>query len=61
MDTPENNKARRPRHAAPEPAKAVTPAQRRVQVAAARLRVTLDDRLGRTTPPDVKALAQKAL
>ncbi len=32
---------------------------RRVQVAAAKLRAVLDDRLGRTTPPDVKKLAQE--
>lgn len=36
----------------------LTPEDRRVQVAAARLRVTLDERLKRTTPPEVKALAQ---
>lgn len=35
--------------------------ERRVQVAAARLRVTLDERLKRTTPPEVKALAKEAL
>ena len=34
-------------------------AARRVRVAAAKLRVVLDDRLGRTTPPDVKKLAQE--
>jgi transcriptional regulator with XRE-family HTH domain len=39
----------------------MAPAQRRVQVAAARLRTTLDERLERSTPPDVTALAQKAL
>lgn len=33
--------------------------ERRVQVAAARLRVTLDDRLGRVTPEEVKALAKE--
>ncbi|MFE4229948.1 hypothetical protein ACFRJ8_18900 [Arthrobacter sp. NPDC056886] len=42
-------------------ARKMAPAQRRVQVAAARLRTTLDERLGRSTPPDVKALAKKAL
>lgn len=36
----------------------LSPEDRRVQVAAARLRVTLDERLNRTTPPEVKALAQ---
>lgn len=35
--------------------------ERRVQVAAARLRVTLDERLNRHTPPEVKALAKEAL
>lgn len=34
-------------------------AARRVRVAAAKLRVVLDDRLGCTTPPDVKKLAQE--
>lgn len=33
----------------------------RVQVAAARLRVTLDERLGRPTPEETKALAKEAL
>ena len=33
----------------------------RVRVAAARLRVRLDDRLGRTTPPGTAALAKEAL
>ena len=38
-----------------------SPAQHRVQVAAARLRVTLDERLGRPTPAKTKALAKEAL
>lgn len=38
-----------------------SPADRRVQVAAARLRTTLDERLGRDTPPSVKALAKQDL
>ena len=38
-----------------------TASQRRVQVAAARLRVTLDERLGRPTPAETKALAKEAL
>ncbi|WP_248760586.1 hypothetical protein [Pseudarthrobacter sp. SSS035] len=37
----------------------VTRAAHRVQVAAARLRVTLDKRLGRLTPPQTKALAKE--
>lgn len=40
---------------------APSPSQHRVQVAAARLRVTLDERLGRTTPAKTKALAKEAL
>jgi hypothetical protein len=47
------------------PAKAVkknaTPAEHRVQVAAARLRVTLDERLGRETPAKTKALAKEPI
>lgn len=37
----------------------MTPAERRVQVAAAKLRLTLDGRLGRVTPDEVKALAKE--
>ncbi|MBP2414802.1 hypothetical protein JOF48_003601 [Arthrobacter stackebrandtii] len=37
-----------------------SPGERRVQIAAARLQVTLDDRLGRTTPEQVRALAGEA-
>lgn len=33
--------------------------ERSLQIAAARLRVTLDERLNRVTPPEVKAIAQK--
>lgn len=40
---------------------APTDSQHRVQVAAARLRVTLDERLGRQTPDETKALAKEAL
>lgn len=40
---------------------APTSSQHRVQVAAARLRVTLDERLGRATPAKTKALAKEAL
>lgn len=45
----------------PDPRRKPTPSERRVQVAAARLRVTLDRRLGRTTPPDTEALAREQL
>lgn len=38
-----------------------TPAEHRVQVAAARLRVTLDERLGRETPARTKALAKEPI
>ncbi len=41
--------------------KEMTPQERRVHVAAARLRVTLDELLGRVTPDDVKALAKEPL
>lgn len=41
--------------------KPMTPSERRVQVAAARLRVTLDERLGRPTPAKTKALAKEPL
>lgn len=51
-----------PRNATPKPApKKVTPAEHRVQVAAARLRVTLDERLGRETPARTKALAKEPI
>lgn len=51
-----------PRNAAPKPApKKTTPAEHRVQVAAARLRVTLDERLGRETPARTKALAKEPI
>jgi hypothetical protein len=46
------------------PARASSPAtasQHRVQVAAARLRVTLDRRLGRPTPDQTRALAKEEL
>lgn len=41
--------------------KGMTPQERRVQIAAAKLRLTLDDRLGRVTPDEVKALAKEPL
>lgn len=54
--TPEQKKARSVR---PVPAKNSTAADHRVQVAAARLRVALDERLGRPTPQKTKALAKE--
>jgi hypothetical protein len=51
-----------PRSATAKPAtKKATPAEHRVQVAAARLRVTLDQRLGRETPARTKALAKEPI
>lgn len=51
-----------PRSAAAKPTpKKATPAEHRVQVAAARLRVTLDQRLGRETPARTKALAKEPI
>ncbi|RAX17863.1 hypothetical protein DC347_03820 [Pseudarthrobacter sp. AG30] len=47
--------------AAPSATKKARPAERRVQVAAARLRVTLDERLGRETPAKTKALAKEPI
>jgi hypothetical protein len=52
---------RTPRHVYQAAPQEITPQERRVQVAAARLRVTLDDRLGRVTPDEVKALAKEAI
>lgn len=48
-----------PRHARAVQSKDMTAQERRVQVAAAKLRVTLDGRLGRITPDEVKALAKE--
>ena len=50
-----------PRSAAKPAPKKATPAEHRVQVAAARLRVTLDQRLGRETPARTKALAKEPI
>ncbi|MCQ6272188.1 hypothetical protein M8J71_17125 [Pseudarthrobacter sp. R1] len=52
-----------PRSSSPaKPAqKKTSPAEHRVQVAAARLRVTLDQRLGRETPAKTKALAKEPI
>ncbi|ALV44115.1 hypothetical protein AU252_21695 [Pseudarthrobacter sulfonivorans] len=55
----EHRNVQPPRNAASTPAKKDAPAEHRVQVAAARLRVTLDERLGRLTPPQTKALAKE--
>lgn len=57
--TPEPKNAAPPR---PTPSAAGKPAaasEHRVQVAAAKLRVALDERLGRPTPPKTKALAKE--
>lgn len=59
--TPEKKTSRGSRHAAQTSGKSMTPAEHRVQVAAARLRVTLDERLGRPTPAETKALAKEDL
>jgi len=56
---PKNDHA--PRHVSVKAAGPTTPSQHRVQVAAARLRVTLDERLGRPTPAQTKALAKEDL
>ncbi|MHA7288497.1 hypothetical protein ACX80V_02450 [Arthrobacter sp. MDT3-24] len=55
----EHRNVQPPRNAASTPAKKDAPAEHRLQVAAARLRVTLDERLGRLTPPQTKALAKE--
>ncbi|MBT2531704.1 hypothetical protein J7E83_06130 [Arthrobacter sp. ISL-48] len=55
--TPEQKKVRARRHASTENSAA---ADHRVQVAAAKLRVALDERLGRPTPQKTKALAKEA-
>lgn len=60
--SPEHRIVHTPRNSAAAPAKkSTTPAQHRVQVAAARLRVTLDQRLGRETPAKTKALAKEPI
>ncbi|MET4588506.1 hypothetical protein [Arthrobacter sp. 754] len=59
--TSEHRFVHTPRSASPAPAKKVSPAEHRVQVAAARLRVTLDERLGRETPAKTKALAKEPI
>ncbi|WP_258060868.1 hypothetical protein [Arthrobacter sp. 4R501] len=57
--SPEHRDAHARANAASAPDRKVTPAKHRVQVAAARLRVTLDERLGRITPPQTTALAEE--
>ena len=59
--TSEHRYVHTPRNASPAPVKKVSPAEHRVQVAAARLRVTLDERLGRETPAKTKALAKEPI
>ena len=54
--TPEHKNVRMGRHTSPKKSAA---ADHRVQVAAAKLRVALDERLGRPTPPKTKALAKE--
>ena len=58
--TSEHKNVHAPRRAPSETAKK-TAAEHRVQVAAARLRVTLDERLGRETPAKTTALAQEPI
>ena len=60
--SPEHRFVHPPRSTSASPApKKATPAEHRVQVAAARLRVTLDQRLGRETPATTKALAKEPI
>lgn len=59
--TSQPRKSSAPRHVEAKGAELTSPKEHRVQVAAARLRVTLDGRLNRTTPPEVKALAKEEL
>ena len=60
--SPEHRYVHTPRStAAASGKKKVTPAEHRVQVAAARLRVTLDERLGRETPAKTTARAKQPI
>ncbi len=60
--SPEHRFVHTPRNAAAKTSKKTgTAAEHRVQVAAARLRVTLDQRLGRETPAKTKALAKEPI
>lgn len=53
------NGAEEPRHVPARDSNPTIVSQHRVQVAAARLRVTLDERLGRPTPARTKGLAKE--
>ncbi|KRE53037.1 hypothetical protein ASG92_05595 [Arthrobacter sp. Soil736] len=59
--TSEHKYVHTPRSASPATSKKDPQAEHRVQVAAARLRVTLDERLGRETPAKTKALAKEPI
>lgn len=59
--TPEQKKSRTPRHVSLPRDRQLTPSEHRVQVAAAKLRVALDERLGRATPSETKALSKEDL
>ena len=58
--TPERKNPRPPRPVSGAGGKPAAASEHRVQVAAAKLRVTLDERLGRPTPPRTKALAKES-
>lgn len=58
-NTPERKKAGPPRPASGTGRKPAAASEHRVQVAAAKLRVALDERLSRPTPPKVRALAKE--
>ena len=59
--SPEHRLVHTPRTGTKPAGKKPTPAEHRGQVAAARLRVTLDERLGRETPAKTKALAKEPI
>lgn len=59
--TSEHRQVQTPPNAASTPDGKVNPAGHRVQVAAARLRVTLDERLRRVSPPQIKTLAKEPI
>ncbi|HEY3573441.1 MAG TPA: hypothetical protein VGK98_06405 [Arthrobacter sp.] len=58
---PEQRNVHAPHRVSAQESKKTAAADHRVQVAAARLRVTLDQRLGRETPAKTKALAKEQL
>ena len=60
-DPAEEKHNRAPRHVPGKDSDSTAASQHRVQVAAARLRVTLDERLGRPTPARTKDLAKEEL